>query len=186
MEKQRVVVKSLLYLKQIINLVRNPRDVCLSFLNHLRLMKNYIGDLETIADIFIRDLGPYYAPYFKHILSYWEQRKKNPNLLIIFYEDMKKDVCSVIRRIAKFLEIDVTEEVVNKLAEHTSVKSMKQNPMCNYEAQLQVSLNAITGLPHVLYFLYLLKKVSFCIFPYFYSFFYTSCNSENLYLNFLL
>ena len=126
------------FLKQIINLVRNPRDVCLSLLNHLRLTNSYTGDLETIADIFIRDLGPDSAPFFQHILSYWEQREKDPNLLIIFYEDMKKDANNLIKRIAKFLNINVSEEDVNKLAEHTSVKNMKKNPMCNAEEGMKV------------------------------------------------
>ena len=106
--------------------MRNPRDVCLSWLNHLIVANGYTGDLETIANIFIRDLGPDFVPFFKHILSYREQREKYPNLLIIFYEDMKKDANSVIKRIAKFLNINVSEEDVNKLAEHTSVKNMTE------------------------------------------------------------
>ena len=52
---------------------------------------------------------------------------------------MKKDANSVIKRIAKFLNINVFEEDVNKLAEHTSVKNMKKNPMCNAEAGINVS-----------------------------------------------
>ena len=108
-------------------------------LNHLRLTENYSGDLECIVDMFINDLGPYHTPYFKHILSYWEQREIDPNLLVVFYEDMKKDANSVIKRIATFLEIDLTEEDVNRLAEHTSINSMKKNPMCNAEDRMEVS-----------------------------------------------
>lgn len=32
------------------------------------------------------------APFWNHVLGYWEQRH-NPNLLIIKYEDMKKVRC---------------------------------------------------------------------------------------------
>jgi len=102
------------------------------------MTENYVGDLETIADIFIRDVGPYYTPYFAHILSYWKQRAQNPNLLIIFYEDMLRDVYDVISRIADFLNVNVTRENVEKLADHTSVKSMKKNPMCNLDEKMAV------------------------------------------------
>jgi len=102
------------------------------------MVRNYTGDLETIADVFIRDLGPDSAPFFHHVLTYWNKRENDPNLLIIFYEDMKKDPCDVIKRIAQFLNIDVTEENVKKLAEHTSVKSMKENPMCNAKDGIKV------------------------------------------------
>jgi len=96
---------------QIINVLRNPRDVCVSFLNHFKVIENYKGTLETIADMFLRDVGPYYTPFFKSILSYWNQRSES-NILTVHYEDMKRDLASVIKKVAEFLEIEVTDDNV--------------------------------------------------------------------------
>ena len=74
--------------------IRNPRDVCVSFQNHFILTENFTGDLQLIADIMLKDIGPYYAPFFTHILSYWKQRE-NPNLLIVHYEEMQRDIAGI-------------------------------------------------------------------------------------------
>ena len=57
-------------LTQIINVIRNPRDVCLSFLNHLEITNNYTGGLDLLTDIFVRDVGPFYGPFFKQKTAY--------------------------------------------------------------------------------------------------------------------
>ena len=103
------------------------------------MTENYTGGLDLLTDIFIRDVGPYYAPFFKHILSYWNQKQSgNPNILVIFYEDMQRDIRSVIEKIATFLKVDVTEDSVELLAEHISFKNMKVNPMTNMSDSMKV------------------------------------------------
>ena len=57
-------------LTQIINVVRNPRDVCLSYLNLMEMTNNYTGGLNLLTDIFIRDLGPLHGPFFKQKTAY--------------------------------------------------------------------------------------------------------------------
>ena len=103
------------------------------------MTENYTGSLELLTDVFLRDLGPYHAPFFKHILSYWNQKQSgNQNILVISYEDMQRDIKSVIRKIANFLKVDVTDESVELLAEHISFKNMKANPMTNRSEALKV------------------------------------------------
>jgi len=123
---------------KIINVIRNPRDVCASHVNHLQMIENYSGNLDLLVDVFLKDLGPNYAPFFKHILSYWNQKQSgNPNILVIFYEDMQRDIQSVIKKIATFLEVDVTDDSVKLLAEHISFKNMRVNPMTNMDGLMQ-------------------------------------------------
>uniref|UniRef100_A0A7M5WTN8 Sulfotransferase domain-containing protein n=1 Tax=Clytia hemisphaerica TaxID=252671 RepID=A0A7M5WTN8_9CNID len=110
---------------KMINVIRNPRDVCVSFLNHHVLTTNYTGDLQTIAEIMLQDVGPVNAPFFTHILSYWNQRE-NPNLLIVHYEEMQKDITGVIKRVAKFIGTEeYSDDQIAKLVEHTSVDKMR-------------------------------------------------------------
>ena len=88
----------------------------------MEMTNNYTGGLNLLTDIFIRDLGPLHGPFLKHILSYWNQKQSgNPNILVIFYEDMQRDISSVIKKIATFLGVDVTDDSVESLAEHLSL-----------------------------------------------------------------
>lgn len=56
--------------------------------------------------------------------SFWEA-KDDPNMLLVHYADMKKDLDGEMRRIAEFLEIEVSEELWPKLAEAAKFESMK-------------------------------------------------------------
>ncbi|XP_066912848.1 luciferin sulfotransferase-like [Clytia hemisphaerica] len=117
---------------KIIHIIRNPRDTCISFKNHFQSFENYQGDQETITEMFLNDRGPYYAPYFSNVMGYWE-RRNDPNVLIIFYEDMKKDLRSAVRKMADFMEVDFKEENMEKLCEHVQLKNMQKNPSVNMD-----------------------------------------------------
>ena len=94
---------------QIINVIRNPRDVAVSTLNHWRILENYSGTFEQLCDVILENNGTHFGPYFRHVLSYWEQRNSARNLLIVTYEDMQRDLESVVRKVASFLEIGISE-----------------------------------------------------------------------------
>lgn len=78
-----------------------------------------------------------YGSYWKHIFGYWHLRHF-PNILIIRYEDMKANLPSVIKKVAKFLEKEITEEQVEILAKHLSFESMKKNDAVNKEGYVNL------------------------------------------------
>ena len=123
---------------QIINVIRNPRDVCMSSFNHYRIINNYTGDLDLLTDMFLKNKGPLYGPFFVNVLSYWNRRHQD-NILIVHYEEMQKDLPSVVRKIGKFLGKELSNDDVSKLCDHVSIDNMKKNPMCNFETTLKVS-----------------------------------------------
>ncbi|KAK5638164.1 hypothetical protein RI129_012459 [Pyrocoelia pectoralis] len=74
-----------------------------------------------------------YGPYWKNVLGYWNMRHL-PNLLILRYEEMIKDLKSIIQRTCVFLEVNpLTEEQLERLCTHLSFNSMKNNSAVNYE-----------------------------------------------------
>lgn len=73
-----------------------------------------------------------FGSYWDHVLSYWKIRNK-PNVLFLRYEDMKKDLPKVIKKVADFLEKSLSEEQIQILTKHLSFESMKNNPAVNYE-----------------------------------------------------
>lgn len=64
--------------------------------------------------------------------------RKQPNVLFLKYEDLKKDLKKVIRQIAKFLNRDLNQEDVEKLANHLSFDSMQKNPALNREKMIKL------------------------------------------------
>ncbi|XP_066927038.1 sulfotransferase 1B1-like [Clytia hemisphaerica] len=115
---------------KIVYCYRNPRDTMLSLFNFMKLIQNYTGTMELYSDVFLKGLTPYYLPYFSQVLGYWNRRSQE-NLLVLCYEEMQKDLPSVVRKIASFLDIEMTDEEVLKLCHHTSFDQMKKNPHVN-------------------------------------------------------
>ncbi|XP_070560119.1 sulfotransferase 1C4-like [Ptychodera flava] len=66
--------------------------------------------------------------WHEHVLPWWETRHHR-NLLFLKYEDMIRDLKSCIRQIAKFLNVRLTDGAVDKISDHCSFQSMKNNQM---------------------------------------------------------
>ena len=118
---------------KVVYVARNPRDAMVSFYHHHKHLTphGYVGDLPTFARRFMQD-QIMDGPFFKHLEEAWEL-KENPNLLFIFFEDMKQDLKSVIRKVSKFLNSPLTDVQVEQLAEHLDFKNFKNNPAVNLE-----------------------------------------------------
>jgi len=65
--------------------------------------------------------------WFDHVLEWWKYRDAE-NILILKYEDMKKDHRGVVKKIAKFMGYDLKEEVIDMIVEKSTFQSMKENP----------------------------------------------------------
>jgi aryl sulfotransferase len=67
-------------------------------------------------------------PYWSHLYSVqsWWDYKDLANIQLIHYADLKKDLAGEIRRIASFLEIDLTDANLERIAEATSFEGMKK------------------------------------------------------------
>ena len=51
---------------------------------------------------------------------------------------MKRDLPSVIKKLAEFLEVSITDKGIKDLCDHTHFDSMKANPMVNMSAVVEV------------------------------------------------
>jgi len=121
----------LMEVAKVVYVVRNPKDVLISFYHHHKLINGhgYIGDLPSFAKRFINN-EIMMGPFFPHAEEAWSLRD-HPNLLFLFYEDMKKDLRSVIDTVSKFLESSLTENQVEQLVEHLDIKNFRNNKAVN-------------------------------------------------------
>ncbi|KAJ8968177.1 hypothetical protein NQ314_002436 [Rhamnusium bicolor] len=123
---------------KIIYVTRNPKDTCISYHNHSKLLEGYTGSFEDFCKLFLAGKREYtffiniLRPFWQHIFPFWERRNQ-PNILFLKYEEMIKDLPAIIRKVAQFLEKDLTDEQVDRLSDHLSFTNMKNNPSVNYE-----------------------------------------------------
>jgi hypothetical protein len=131
---------------------RDPRDIFMSMLNHLR---NFNPNAEAMfaremreagaeppalpddPDEFFRmwlnagsfpwetDGAPYWS-VFRHGASYWAHRDV-PNIHLVHYSNLKADLGGQMRRIAQALGIEVAEEKWPELVAAARFESMKKN-----------------------------------------------------------
>lgn len=121
---------------KIIYVSRNPRDACVSFYNHWKVLEGYEGTFEEFANAFLNDVAGYYSPIIHHAIEYWNERERE-NVCFVTFEDMKNDLPAVLRKVSKFLEKPLNEEQIKILAEHLSFDKMKTNKAVNKEETLE-------------------------------------------------
>ncbi|GBP84991.1 Cytosolic sulfotransferase 3 [Eumeta japonica] len=87
------------------------------------------ADLKEFWEAFRRDLLPY-APIVEHANEAWLKRH-DPNMLMLFYEDMIEHLPSQIRRVCQFLNTSYSEAQIQILAEHLNFDNLKKNKTVN-------------------------------------------------------
>jgi hypothetical protein len=106
--------------------IRNPKDVCVSFHRFVTSIKG--GSLSgiTFDGLCERFLAgkTCHADYFEYLLPYWFH-KDDSNVLFVLYEEMKKDIRSVINRIAIFLGIEINKKLLERIVMVSSFDYLK-------------------------------------------------------------
>ena len=113
--------------------LRNPKDTIVSFYHHEKLVKGhgYTGDFPTYFGLFMDNLL-FYSSYFEYVKEAW-QRRHQPNVCLLFFEEMKKDLAPSIQKVAKFLGKDISDDMLGKLVDHLNFTKMKNNAAVNRE-----------------------------------------------------
>ena len=128
-----------------ISVIRNPKDVAVSFYyHHLSSPIHPHYEWDEFFETFMKG-DVYWGNYFDHVLSWWAH-KDDDNVLILTYEDMKKDLSSAVAKIAKFIRQDISQDLVDEIAHKTTFDNMKRDSMAlNYEQRHGYQKPFVTG-----------------------------------------
>ncbi|XP_077998115.1 sulfotransferase 1C4-like [Glandiceps talaboti] len=119
---------------KIVYVARNPKDVAYSFYHHMQVVPDevsYRGPWKTFFETYLQG-KVCWGDWFDHVLGWWEHKDED-NILYLKYEDFKKDPRAYIRKIAVFLDVDMPDDMEDKILDHCSIKNMKQNKAVNIE-----------------------------------------------------
>ena len=110
-----------------IYIVRNPKDTAVSFYYQVWgfVPYQYPQPWEHFFRLFMNGTVEF-GLWFDHVLEWWKHRDAE-NILFLKYEDMKKDHCGVVKRIAEFMGYNLKEEVIDTIVEKSTFQSMKEN-----------------------------------------------------------
>ncbi|NEQ78112.1 MAG: sulfotransferase domain-containing protein [Okeania sp. SIO2C9] len=113
-------------------LIRNPKDVAVSMYHHLRGKKSisYQGNWDEFFELYLSG-QIHYGSWFDFHLHWEKFLSSRQQVLYLTYEELQKNIKTCLRKLAAFLEIKVSEEVIDKVAIGSRLDEMKKNDKAN-------------------------------------------------------
>jgi hypothetical protein len=120
---------------RVIYVVRDPRDVALSFYHHNVKAGNIRDDypMDEFTPRFIAaEFDTKWGSWADNVMSWLSMRGDHPGFLLLRYEDMKQNPAAELARLASFLEggayrkIDASPEKLQRAIELSSPERMRQ------------------------------------------------------------
>ena len=110
-----------------ITVIRDPKDI---FVSSYFFMTGFYGRVMPIRENWLKSYLSENFPisfgvtWAQHVASYWAWRDR-PNVLILSFKDMKKDLPGTVRRVAEFMAVDLTPAQFDRVVEKSSFEYMK-------------------------------------------------------------
>jgi hypothetical protein len=117
--------------RRVIHLVRDPRDVAVSFY-HYNLKQRVIPDgfaMEAFVENWMHaNVVPYadrHGSWAEHTLSWLRLRGSDPNYGLIRYEDLLADPAGELKKVVPMLGVEAADERIHRAIELSSAKQMR-------------------------------------------------------------
>lgn len=107
---------------KVIYMVRDGRDVLISYFDYYRHIKSYPGTLDQFLEKFTRGWLRYGT--WRDNVGSWVEHRDDPNLLLVRFEDMRADPLTTLQQIVQFSGIEADEMRMRAAIEASSVEKV--------------------------------------------------------------
>ena len=115
---------------KIVVIIRNPKDVLVSnFYFRRTFNSDTTKDMATYFE-YVKSHEQLYGDWLSNVTTWWDHRDL-PNVHVIKYEDMKAAPSAAVRQLAKFMEVELTEDQIELIVEQTTFNTLKNNLAVN-------------------------------------------------------
>lgn len=108
-----------------VTVIRDPKEVCVSgyfFLPPIIGISEHIT-FDDWVELFLTESCPM-GPWAEHADSFWKWRDR-PNVLVMTFNDMKRDIETCTKRIADIMGVKLTEEQLARVLEQNKFSYMQ-------------------------------------------------------------
>ncbi|CAB1104592.1 AST [Ectocarpus sp. CCAP 1310/34] len=123
---------------KVIYVCRNPKDVCVSLQHHAtnKPMFQYTGDFSDMLTFFAEGRCEN-GSWFDHVLEWHEASKADPeHVIFLRYEDILADPPTYVKKIADFVGIETTPEIIEKTVAASTISAMKSSANANTQKEV--------------------------------------------------
>jgi len=111
---------------RVVYLVRNPKDVLISYYHHQIKFYDFKGSINNYFDLFLKGKNSSYGKWDQHVID-WISSKKNSNsdIIVLKYEDLKNKTRMELEKILVFIGVSYSPEIIESAIKVSSFESMK-------------------------------------------------------------
>jgi hypothetical protein len=112
--------------RKVLYLVRDPRSLVLSGYWLQRRQQIFDGDLDDFVSEFVRGKASPFGSWAHHV-RYWlgSIPARSGNLMIIKFEELRRDPHKVLAETFQFLEVPMKADVIGRAVENNTVERMR-------------------------------------------------------------
>ncbi|XP_037471966.1 cytosolic sulfotransferase 5-like [Triticum dicoccoides] len=129
---------------RVVYLCRDPKDTLVSRLHFENMVAQDDSALsmEDAFGMFCEGFSPK-GPFWDHCLDYWKESMARPDtVLFLKYEEIKLDPARVVKMLASFLGVPLTEE------EESCGVAQEVATLCSFEKLTRLQVNQVGGVDH--------------------------------------
>jgi hypothetical protein len=110
-----------------ISVIRDPKDVFVSAYFFVKVggLGRAMPSVNTMYRVFLAGKFFLGGSWPANAAGYWAQRHR-PNVMVLSFASMKRDLEGTVRRVAAFLDINVSDEIIGKVCAKSSFEYMKK------------------------------------------------------------